>query len=58
MRDYDFDFEKLREDHPIFPCDFCPWSRYCDTLDEDGPSPCVEQAIYNQARAARRSMEY
>lgn len=58
MRDYGFDFEKLQEDHPLYPCGACPWSTYCDTIDDDDDPPCEEQRRYNRARALRLSSEY
>lgn len=57
MRDYGFDFEKLREDHPLFPCEACPWSRYCETIDDDDP-PCEEQKQYNMIHALLAAADY
>lgn len=58
MRDYGFDFDKLKEENALYPCGACPWSTYCDTIDDDDDPPCEEQRRYNLARALRLSMEY
>lgn len=58
MRDYGFDFEKLQEDHPIYPCGACPYKSLCNSLDDDDPAPCQEQRAYNFARAVRLANEF